>query len=31
MPLEFKRSWSDEEVDRFRDSSVRFVEREMLP
>jgi acyl-CoA dehydrogenase len=31
MPLEFKRSWSDEEVDRFRDSWVRFVESEMLP
>ena len=31
MPLEFERSWSDEEVERFRDSWVRFVETEMLP
>ena len=31
MPLEFKRSWSDEDVERFRDSWVRFVESEMLP
>lgn len=31
MPLEFKRSWADEEVERFRDSWVRFIETEMLP
>jgi hypothetical protein len=31
MPLEFKRSWSNEEVESFRDSWVRFVETEMLP
>ena len=31
MPLEFKRSWSDEDVERFRDSWVGFVESEMLP
>src|SRR5438132_1608290 len=31
MPLEFKRSWNDEEVERFRDSWVRFVETEMAP
>jgi alkylation response protein AidB-like acyl-CoA dehydrogenase len=31
MPLEFKRPWSDEDVERFRDSWVRFVESEMLP
>jgi acyl-CoA dehydrogenase len=31
MPLEFKRSWGNEEVERFRDSWVRFVESEMLP
>ncbi|MGH7098586.1 MAG: acyl-CoA dehydrogenase family protein [Stellaceae bacterium] len=31
MPLEFKRSWADEEVERFRDSWVRFIESEMLP
>jgi hypothetical protein len=31
MPLEFKRSWSDEAVESFRDSRIRFVESEMLP
>ena len=31
MPLEFRRSWGDEEVERFRDSWVRFVESEMQP
>lgn len=31
MPLEFKRSWSGEEVEAFRDSWVRFVETEMAP
>jgi acyl-CoA dehydrogenase len=31
MPLVFNRSWSDEEVEHFRDSWVRFVESEMLP
>jgi acyl-CoA dehydrogenase len=31
MPLEFRRSWDDEEVARFRDSWVRFVESEMAP
>ena len=31
MPLEFSRSWNDEEVERFRDSWVRFVESEMAP
>jgi acyl-CoA dehydrogenase len=31
MPLEFSRSWNDEEVDRFRQSWIRFVESEMLP
>ena len=31
MPLEFKRSWNDEEVESFRDSWVRFVETEMQP
>jgi acyl-CoA dehydrogenase len=31
MPLEFKRSWSDEEVEGFRDSWIRFVETAMLP
>ena len=31
MPLEFKRSWADEEVERFRASWVCFVETVMLP
>jgi acyl-CoA dehydrogenase len=31
MPVEFKRSWNDEDVERFRDSWVRFVESEMAP
>jgi acyl-CoA dehydrogenase len=31
MPLDFRRSWSDEAVERFRDSWVRFVESEMQP
>jgi acyl-CoA dehydrogenase len=31
MPIEFKRSWNDEEVESFRGSWVRFVETEMLP
>ena len=31
MPLEFKRSWSSEEVESFRRSWVRFVETEMKP
>src|SRR6266851_6962597 len=31
MPLQFRRSWSDEEVEGFRDTRARFVESEMLP
>ncbi len=31
MPLAFKCSWNDEEVESFRDSWVRFVETEMQP
>src|SRR6266446_4926466 len=31
MPVEFKRSWNDAEVESFRDSWVRFVETEMAP
>src|SRR5260221_13336489 len=31
MPIEFKRSWNNEEVESFRDSWVRFVETEMQP
>src|SRR5258708_1343506 len=29
MPVEFKRSWNDAEVESFRDSWVRFVDTEM--
>ena len=31
MSVEFKRSWSDEEVERVRESWIRFVETEMQP
>ncbi|HTV88230.1 MAG TPA: acyl-CoA dehydrogenase family protein [Stellaceae bacterium] len=31
MPVQFKRSWRGEEVERFRDNWVRFVETEMAP
>ena len=31
MALDFNRLWSDEEVERFRNSWARFVEGEMLP
>src|SRR5262249_52293960 len=31
MPVEITRSWNDEEVERFRQSWVRFVETEMQP
>ena len=31
MAVEFTRSWNDEEVERFRESWVRFVETEMQP
>jgi acyl-CoA dehydrogenase len=31
VPVEFKRSWSDTEVESFRDNWVRFVETEMAP
>jgi len=31
MPVEFTRSWNDEEVECFRESWVRFVETEMQP
>jgi acyl-CoA dehydrogenase len=31
MSVEFTRSWNDEEVGRFRESWVRFVETEMQP
>ena len=31
MPLNLTRSWSDEDLDRWRDTCVRFVEQELLP
>jgi hypothetical protein len=31
MPLTFTRSWNDEDLERYRDSVVRFIETEMLP
>ena len=31
MPVEFTRSWNDEEVECFRESWVRFVETDMQP
>ena len=31
MPLNFNRSWTDEDLDRWRDTCARFVEDELLP
>jgi len=31
MPLTFTRSWTDEDLERYRDSVARFIETEMLP
>jgi acyl-CoA dehydrogenase len=31
MALDFRRSWSDEDLDLYRDNVVRFIETEMLP
>ncbi|MDP9993720.1 acyl-CoA dehydrogenase [Variovorax boronicumulans] len=31
MPIDFRRSWSDEDLDLYRDNVVRFVETEVLP
>ncbi|RQO61029.1 acyl-CoA dehydrogenase [Variovorax sp. KBW07] len=31
MPLQFKRSWSDADLESYRDSVARFVEAEMAP
>ncbi|NRF65495.1 acyl-CoA dehydrogenase family protein [Aquincola sp. S2] len=31
MPLQFTRSWSDPDLEAFRDSVVRFIEAEVLP
>ncbi len=31
MPLQFKRSWSDPDLDALRDSAARFIDAEMVP
>ncbi len=31
MPIEFTRSWSDPEIDLYRDTVIRFIEEKMLP
>ena len=31
MPIQFKRSWTDPDLERYRDTVVRFIEDEMLP
>ena len=31
MPIEFRRSWSDEDLELYRDTVVRFIETEVLP
>ena len=31
MALQFKRSWSDEAIDSFRDTTARFLDQEMVP
>lgn len=31
MAIEFKRSWSDQDLDLYRDNVVRFIETEMAP
>ena len=31
MALDFRRSWSDEDLDLYRDNVVRFIETEMVP
>jgi acyl-CoA dehydrogenase len=31
MPIDLRRSWSDPELELYRDNVARFVEREMLP
>jgi len=31
MPIDFRRSWSDEDLELYRDNVVRFMETEMLP
>ena len=31
MPIQFKRSWSDPDLEQYRDTVVRFIEDQMLP
>ncbi len=31
MPIQFHRSWSDPDLDQYRDTVIRFIEEEMLP
>ena len=31
MPIQFKRSWSDPDLEQYRDTVVRFIEEQMLP
>jgi len=31
MPVQFKRSWSNEELESLRDTAVRFIEKELEP
>ncbi|MDO8778865.1 MAG: acyl-CoA dehydrogenase family protein [Burkholderiaceae bacterium] len=31
MPITFRRSWTDPDVDQYRDTVVRFIEEHMLP
>jgi acyl-CoA dehydrogenase len=31
MPIEFRRSWTDPDLDQYRDTVVRFLEEEMQP
>ncbi len=31
MPIQFQRSWSDPDLEQYRDTVVRFIEEQMLP
>ena len=31
MPLQFRRSWSDPDLEAFRDTVARFVQQELAP
>jgi len=31
MPISFRRSWTDPDLDQYRDTVVRFIEEQMLP